>query len=190
MAGGMEAASNYGANLMNRDGLGGQFMKGPQGIQMLAFGGGCASIGIGGLGIFRLTQEGFVEWIIAFYQIAFGLIMVMLEVQGEWVEKYPKAKEMQAQLVEYCRFLTILGGRGAFYFFVGSMTIGNGVSDPFELDEILVGVYIFLLGGICIAMQFNPQVAQGAQQSYAGPAAYGGGGYGGPSGGYGPGPGY
>jgi hypothetical protein len=171
----MEAASNYGANLMNRDGLGGQFMKGPQGIQMLAFGGGCASIGIGGLGIFRITEEGFVEWIIAFYQIAFGLIMMILEVQGDWVDKYPVAKEKQAQLVEYCRFLTILGGRGAFYFFVGSLTIGNGVSPPMEWDEILVGLYIFFIGGICIAMQFNPQVAQGPPpQNYGGSGGYAG----------------
>jgi hypothetical protein len=138
-------------------------MKGPQGVQMLAFGGGCAGVFIGGLNIFRIfgtDSIGFVEWIIAFYQIFFGLIMITLEIQGEWVAKYPKAKEMQATLVEYCRFLTILGGRGAFYFFVGSLTIGNGFSDPVEVDEILVGVYIFFIGGLCIAMQLNPQVAQ------------------------------
>jgi hypothetical protein len=159
---------------LNQDGLGGQFMKGPQGVQMLAFAGGCAAVVIGALGIFRITEEGFVEWIIAFYQIAFGLIMVTLEVQGQWVEKYPKAKDFQAQLVEYCRFLTILGGRGAFYFFVGSLTIGNGVSPPFELDEILVGVYIFFIGGLCIAMQFNPQVSQPQQApgGYGGPPGY------------------
>ena len=27
------------------------------------------------------------RWIIAFYQLAFGLIMITLEIQGEWVEK-------------------------------------------------------------------------------------------------------
>merc|ERR1719460_3051447 len=143
-------------------------MKGPQGVQMLAFGGGCAGVFIGGLNIFRIfgaDSIGFVEWIIAFYQILFGLIMITLEVQGAWVEKYPWAKDKQAQLVEYCRFLTILGGRGAFYFFVGSLTVGNGFSPPLEIDEILVGLYIFFIGGLCIAMQFNPAVAQGNQSS-------------------------
>jgi hypothetical protein len=80
---------------------------------------------------------------------------------------------MQATLVEYCRFLTILGGRGAFYFFVGSLTIGNAVSTPFEWDEFAVGAYIFFIGGVCIAMQFNPQVGGGAAPAQS--AGYGGG---------------
>jgi hypothetical protein len=174
-----EYAGNVGnqmANFSRQDGLGAKFNKGPQGIQMLAFVGGCAAVFIGVFGIFRIAEEGFVEWIICFYQIVFGLIMVTLEIQGEWVDKYPYAKEKQAQLVEYCRFLTILGGRGAFYFFVGSLTIGNAVSTPFEWDEFAVGAYIFFIGGVCIAMQFNPQV--GAQAQPAG--GYGGGGYGEP----------
>jgi hypothetical protein len=154
-------------------GLPAHFMKGPQGIQMLAFGGGCAAVTIGVLGLLRITEEGFVEWIIAFYQLAFGLIMITLEIQGEWVEKYPRAKDFQAALVEYARFLTILGGRGLFYFFVGSLCIGNGVSPPFELDETLVGLYIFFIGAICIAMQFQGQVGGGqAGPAYGDPRGY------------------
>ena len=37
------------------------------------------------------------------------------------ITRYPQAMKFQEALVEYARFLTILGGRGLFYFFVGSI---------------------------------------------------------------------
>jgi hypothetical protein len=136
----------------------GQVQKGGAGVSMLAFCGGAALVVIGVWGL--LGGQGLVEYVIDVYQIGFGIVMCLLEMQSKWFQDYPKLSAYYTKVAEHAKFLTLLIGRGFFYLFLGSLTCSVAWTSPLDIPQMLVGFYILLIGILCIGMHFNPEVTQ------------------------------
>jgi hypothetical protein len=193
---GMAAAGGYASQGVDaaQEGLMGglhafnaKVQKGPAGVTLLAFGGGAALTFIGIWTFFTIVSIGITDWLINCFQILFGIFMMLIEAQGDWLDRLsPKAVEFQAKLGEYAKFLTLLLGRGIFYIFLGSLTMTTGLSEPLDVMETLIGVYVMFIGIICIGMHTNPQAVQSASAGLASryPGGGKGGDYGPPADGY------
>lgn len=150
--------------------VGGQVEKGMVGVQALAFGGGAALVFIGIFGCFAIATNGVVEWIINFYQIAFGIGAMLVEgSEMPMLKQQPKAVALHAKLVEYAKFMTLLFGRGIFYIFVGSLTISVAFTTPIDWLQLLIGIFILFVGILCCGMHFNPAATQAMGAQYARP---------------------
>jgi hypothetical protein len=78
----------------------------------------------------------FVNAIIQLYIVAFGIIVCILEIRNE------KSREAWLPLItQYAFFLTQVWGRGAFYFFAGTLALSQ-----WTLMSILVGLYMMAMG--------------------------------------------
>ena len=112
----------------------GYVVDGPFSYKIASFVAGAAMIFFGITGVF--VTGGFMNTLINFYQLGFGLLTVGLESNKELL-----SKEFKAFLFEYFRFMFTLVGRGCFYilagilltaahpwpnFFVGIFTLGTG----------------------------------------------------------------
>merc|ERR1712222_213065 len=89
------------------------------------------------------------EYLISMYQLMFGLGTCIIEAPQEWGSN--NVAKIQKFIHEHAKFLTTFGGRGLFYLFQGSLVLSLG--DMFL--SIVIGCYMFLLGVVCIAMQYG-----------------------------------
>jgi len=83
--------------------------------------------------------------IIEIYTAIFGVVIIMLEGRGPI---YPA--RLRALIVREAKFLTLLNGRGAFYFFVGTLLLSQW---PDLIDSIVglamstLGILMVVIGG-------------------------------------------
>jgi hypothetical protein len=93
---------------------------GPLTFRMLGFIGGLAMIVSNGIAVLeRFFSFNFTGAMIAVYGIMFGVIITMLEAPG------PCSRRLQGGIRFYAKFLEFTWGRGALYFFVGSLQVSN-----------------------------------------------------------------
>jgi len=135
--------------------------QGPQGISTLCFVGG---VGTSALGVMSLTSvfdtiRDPVDYVLNAYLCAFGLATVVIEADtdriGMMVMPFDRlagpVTSAQAWLHEECRLLTQLRGRGLFYLYQGTLLV---TQCAFCLN-FLVGLYVSLMGLLCISISFG-----------------------------------
>jgi hypothetical protein len=127
--------------------------------------GGFATIITGLVGLISIKP---LEAISRLYLIIFGVVTIMLEVDVEQLQQYPRLSFLQGFIARTqmdihreLHAFTGLKGRGVFYVFVGLFALSLG-----GVFAFMVGVYDLLLGGICIttAIRAGPRYPTAAGQ--------------------------
>lgn len=124
--------------------------EGPMTYRVMAFIGGLAMIASNGIAILdRFFSFNFSGSLIAIYGVIFGIIISFLE--GPIV----CSKRMQTGIRYYAKFLEFTWGRGALYFFVGSLQISN-----FNILDWVVGGWMIFVGvtAICVGISTSRQL--------------------------------
>lgn len=110
--------------------------SGPLTFRMLGFLGGLAMCVSNGLAIVdRFFGFNFAGSLIAVYGVMFGIIITMLEAPG------PCSRRLQGGIRFYAKFLDFTWGRGALYFFVGSLQAAN-----WNMLDWAVGGFMMFVG--------------------------------------------
>lgn len=135
--------------------------QGPQGISTLCFIGG---VGTSVLGVMTLTSVGDTirdpfHYVLSAYLGTFGLATVVIEADtdriGMMIMPFDRLAgpitSAQAWLHEECRLLTQLRGRGLFYLYQGTLLV---TQCAFCLN-FMVGLYVSLMGLLCISISFG-----------------------------------
>lgn len=124
---------------------------GPLTFRMLGFIGGLAMIVSNGLAILeRFFSFSFASALIAIYGVFFGVIITVLE------GPFPCRARIHTGISFYAKFLDFTWGRGALYFFVGSLQIAN-----LNMLDWVVGGFMMFVGftafgvGIATARNFR-----------------------------------
>ncbi|KAL7563074.1 hypothetical protein ACA910_022567 [Epithemia clementina (nom. ined.)] len=109
---------------------------GPLTFRMLGFLGGLAMVFSNSIAVldrfFSFNYSGFV---IALYGIFFGVVITMLEAPG------PCSRRLKTGIHYYAKFLEMTWGRGALYFFVGTLQVSN-----WNLLDWAVGGFMIFTG--------------------------------------------
>lgn len=115
---------------------------GPLTFRILGLLGGLAMIVSNGIAILdRFFSFNFAGALIAFYGVIFGIIITMLEAPG------PCSARVGGIVRYYLKFLEFTWGRGALYFFVGSLQISN-----WNMLDWAVGGFMIFVGVTAIAV--------------------------------------
>jgi len=150
----MEAAGTVGEKFI------GVIEQGPAGVRVIAFLAGLASVvtAIWYLIDFGHLFGNFIGYAMAIYQVFFAFTTMLFEAKPEWIQKAPAflgLDRYQNLLIEYCKALTVMGGRGLFYTFQGLMWL-------LAVDDLLkhflylaVGSLLVFVGILCFLMHFN-----------------------------------
>lgn len=127
--------------------------RGPDGIGKLCFIGGFLTFALGLFGLVDIFGAVLapLEYLVNAYQMVFGLVTCVIEAPLDWVDKGGKLKRAQGFIHEFAKFLTTFGGRGLFYLFQGSLSL----SQSWLSLSFFLALYMFLLGLICIALQYG-----------------------------------
>jgi hypothetical protein len=118
--------------------------RGPDGIRKLCCIGGVLQSVTGVVGIFSVLTilvDPF-AYIINLVNTGCGVLILAIEVDPEWFEKYPELGNIQRIALEWFRALTQVWARGVFYLYLGSVDVAE--SDLGLL--FFVGLYIFFCG--------------------------------------------
>jgi hypothetical protein len=116
--------------------------EGPLTFRTLGFLGGLAMIISNGLAILdRFFSFNFAGAMIAFYGVLFGVIITMLEAPG------PCSQRLQGGIRFYAKFLDFTWGRGALYFFVGTLQVSN-----WNMLDWAVGGFMIFVGVTAIGV--------------------------------------
>jgi hypothetical protein len=138
------AAATAGAGFLNASAAKIQKARadGPLTFRMLGFIGGLAMIVSNGIAILeRFFSFNFTGAIIAIYGVMFGIIVTMLEAPG------PCSRRLQSGIRFYAKFLNYTWGRGALYFFVGSLQVSN-----WNMLDWAVGGFMMFTGATAIGV--------------------------------------
>jgi COPI associated protein/EF-hand domain pair len=145
------AAATTGAGLVNAASAKIQEARaeGPLTFRMLGFIGGLAMIVSNGLAILeRFFSFNFAGALIAIYGVFFGVIITLIE------GPLPFKGRLQGGIRFYAKFLDFTWGRGALYFFVGSLQFSN-----WNMLDWAVGGFMMFVGftaiGVGIATSRN-----------------------------------
>ena len=125
--------------------------EGPLTFRMLGFVGGLAMIVSNGIAILdRFFSFNFAGAMIALYGVFFGVIITMLEAPG------PCSQRLQGGIRYYAKFLDFTWGRGALYFFVGSLQVSNWNMLDWAVGGFMIFVGVTAMGvGIAAARQLK-----------------------------------
>jgi hypothetical protein len=140
-----------------------QIEQGPDGVRVLAFIGG---IGSAGLGIFRcvtLTMSlaflhSPVTFVIALYQVFFGLTSCLFEASHETLTKIENTckapvSSYQDMLIMKAKFISESKGRGFFYVFQGTLWLS--VASLTELLNLGCGLWLVFIGFLNLLIGFG-----------------------------------
>eukprot|EP00418_Pyrodinium_bahamense_P019150 CAMPEP_0179126912 /NCGR_PEP_ID=MMETSP0796-20121207/60095_1 /TAXON_ID=73915 /ORGANISM="Pyrodinium bahamense, Strain pbaha01" /LENGTH=269 /DNA_ID=CAMNT_0020825679 /DNA_START=104 /DNA_END=913 /DNA_ORIENTATION=+ len=129
--------------------------QGPEGVQVLAFVGGGASLVLAGLQALNpLAVVGATfTYVISLYQVLFSLTTMLFEAKTEWISQYEIISDLHDMLMLNLRFLSLSLGRGLFYIFQGS--IWWVLSSFFGIPQKLLALYMCFLGTLYILMHFG-----------------------------------
>jgi hypothetical protein len=116
--------------------------EGPLTFRMLGFIGGLAMIVSNGIAILeRFFSFNFTGAMIALYGVFFGIVITMLEAPG------PCSRRLQGGIRFYAKFLEFTWGRGALYFFVGTLQVSN-----WNMLDWAVGGFMMFTGATAIGV--------------------------------------
>lgn len=132
-----------------------QMGEGPTLLRMLCFIGGLVMTISSVLSLFNifsiLTSPS--AYILQVYQGFFGIITMIVEAKD-----FDCLEQLKPWLTQWFRFLTVPAGRGAFYLFVGSLGVSLWVRNVLSFT---VGLYMSLMGVICVAIHTGTKRADG-----------------------------
>lgn len=156
-----------------------QIEQGPAGVRMLTFLVSCGSLVLAGKDLINpLSIIGHAPtYTVALYQVIFACTTILFEVPPDWHKKVQDKtgfpiNSYQDMLIENCKFLSLVGGRGLFYIFQGTLWLA--VSEITDLLEMAVGLMLLFMGVLHLLMHFKimPQeVAQKMRDGYKSVAA-------------------
>jgi COPI associated protein/EF-hand domain pair len=137
------AAAATGAGLINA--ASSQILKaqadGPFTFRMLGFIGGLAMIVSNGIAILdRFFSFNFAGAMIAIYGVFFGIIIALLE------GPFPFKERVQGGIRFHAKFLEFTWGRGALYFFVGTLQVSNWNMLDWAVGGFMIFVGITAIG--------------------------------------------
>jgi len=133
--------------------------QGPDGIRFLSFIGGLVVSFYGltcAIGIGEIFSNP-VAYIAGAAQLGFGLMIVVLEASPSLLASYQKLATMQRLCHDYCKFLTLLWGRGIFYLYVGAHIIL--LSHVLSIGGFL-GAYMLLMGVFYLSWYWGYDVSK------------------------------
>ena len=137
-------AASAGAGLVNQtaDKLTKARSEGPLTFRMLGFLGGLAMIASNLIAILdRFFSFNIAGGMIAMYGVMFGIIIALLEAPG------PVGGKIKGGIHYYAKFLEFTWGRGALYFFVGSLQVSN-----WNILDWAVGGFMIFVGVTAMAV--------------------------------------
>merc|ERR1719238_2558949 len=118
--------------------------RGPDGIRKLCCIAGVLQTCVGVVGILSVVTilvDPF-AYIINFVNTGCGVLILAIEVDPEWFEKYPELGNIQRIALESFRILTEVWARGLFYLYLGSVDVAES-----EMGLLFfVGLYLFFCG--------------------------------------------
>lgn len=121
---------------------------GPGLLRLLAFAAGAASLGAV---IFLLINPNNlmhhpIMYTLYLYITVFALTTMVFEAKPEWIENMGSAiNKYHDLLIKHCGFLTVMGGRGVFYFFQGTLWLTFADSWQ-EMIQVAAGVALAVVG--------------------------------------------
>jgi len=144
----LATAGQFGGNVI------GCVEQGPAGVRLLAFGGSVASVAVTVFTLINpLNMFCIITYVICAYMALFALTSALFEASPEWIAKVPGLNKYQDMLIENCKFLTVVAGRGMFYIFQGSLWAGQ--AEWSEIHELAVGGFLIFVGVLHVAMHFG-----------------------------------
>lgn len=172
-------ARHYAGMAMERMGQAGQkfvgcIEQGPSGVRFLAFLTSIASCAYAVLSVLAHGKGFNLVWAgIAGFQIIFAMTTILFEATPEHIARAPALSKYQDMLMEYAKFLSIVGGRGIFYIFQGLMWLIQfhfDPLDPYQYVTLGIGGMLVLMGGLHVGMQYGilPQTVVAKVKDYAG----------------------
>mmetsp|Transcript_57691 Transcript_57691/g.134970 ORF Transcript_57691/g.134970 Transcript_57691/m.134970 type:complete len:225 (+) Transcript_57691:71-745(+) len=136
----------------------------PHRIKLMCFFGGVAVVFNGIFGVLNVfgAFNNFIFYIVNFYQVVFGIVTCISELHPGFLGQGDTMPDIvdffQRELHLWAKGLTLLGGRGLFYIFQGSLVV---VSSGMLSIGLIIGLYMFFVGCLCISLHFkkNPMRA-------------------------------
>mmetsp|Transcript_2442 Transcript_2442/g.5192 ORF Transcript_2442/g.5192 Transcript_2442/m.5192 type:complete len:275 (-) Transcript_2442:288-1112(-) len=142
--------------------------QGPAGLRVLAFIAGSLSCANAFLQVLsKLTGLDFLWCLIAVFQVVFSLTTMIFEADPDTVSKVDFVSSYQDMLIEYCKFLTVVTGRGLFYIFQGLLWLAQVQVTVGSLLNIFVGCFLIFVGFLNCLIHFGimpEHIASKAQQ--------------------------
>merc|ERR1719181_1058780 len=105
------------------------------------------------------------------FQFIFAFTTAMFEIPPEYVTKiqttvsFIPIDKYQTMLIEYCKFFTLVAGRGLFYIFQGNLWFV--FANLSALLEYVIGAYLCFIGLLHVLMHFGvlPQTVAAKMRS-------------------------
>lgn len=125
---------------------------GPKSLRALCFTGGVALTVVSFLGIFNVfgLLSGIATYCLTVYQLLFGLTAMVIETKKD--DSFGLLSRAKPFLEEWCKFLTVPGGKGLLYLCAGN--IGLTLWSVSFLQAI-VGFYLLGMGVACLMVHFG-----------------------------------
>mmetsp|Transcript_26593 Transcript_26593/g.37051 ORF Transcript_26593/g.37051 Transcript_26593/m.37051 type:complete len:259 (+) Transcript_26593:30-806(+) len=120
-----------------------------RGLGCLGFVGGLLTAGVSFLGMLNLLNP--LGFVVEAYTFLFGIGIALIEMQNQCLPL--------AFLKRWARFITTLGGRGLFYFYVGSLSLAKWTFLGF-----IVGIYMMFIGGIYVLYACREDLEQSGKE--------------------------
>ncbi|CAE8606106.1 unnamed protein product, partial [Polarella glacialis] len=131
-----------------------QIQQGPDGVRLLSFGGGVASVAIAVMDLINvfgiLTNP--VHYVLSVYQLIFSCTTMLFEASPEMIQKVSGLNSYQDLLIDKAKFLSETYGRGLFYIFQGTLWLCfASLTDILDLG---VGLWMVFVGALNIMIHF------------------------------------
>jgi len=139
----------------------------PHRIKLMCFFGGLAVIVNGIFGVLNVfgAFTNIIFYIVNFYQVIFGVVTCISELHPGFLGQGDHLPDLvdhfQRWLHEWAKGLTLIGGRGLFYIFQGSLVI---VSSSALSLGLIVGLYMLAIGFLCISLHFKMHPGHSSRQ--------------------------
>jgi len=129
--------------------------QGPAGVRVLAFAAGCLSCTVAVMSIMDIGKHLFnpAGLLVSGYQIVFSLTTMVFEAPASVVTNIPGITKYQDMLIEHCKFISEVMGRGLFYLFQGSLWLTFAGLD--KMLHFVAGIVLVAVGALHVVMYFG-----------------------------------
>jgi len=138
----------------------GHIEQGPSGVRVLAFFASVASAANAILSLINIFSAltHVIMYMVSIYQLLFALTTVLFEAKPEWIVKAQEITTLpiskyQDMLLENAKFLSLVGGRGLFYIFQGTLWLA--MASFTDLLNLASGLFLIFIGVIHVLMYFG-----------------------------------